>query len=50
MPASYYKEVTLMRGLTTMPVKLKMAEKLKRPYRVSKKAARVLAVAVPSWL
>jgi len=30
------------------PVKLKMAEKLNRPYRVSKKAARVLAVAVPS--
>jgi hypothetical protein len=31
------------------PVKLKIAEKLNRPYRVSKNAARVLAVAVASW-
>jgi hypothetical protein len=31
-------------------VKLRIAEKLNRPYRVSKNAAKVLPVAVPSWL
>ena len=48
MPASYYKRLMLNEELTMNPVKLTMTEKLNRPYKVSKNAAIVLEVAVPS--